>query len=128
MGVDVVRAVLGVVFDDEDGGLGPELGLADGFDDAPEGEVVVGDHGAGGAFAGGGAVGVVVGQPHDLQSRHVALALESLEFADESVGASLVQVVHVPAAEPGVDVTDERGDDGHAPGRQASGRSSTNSP
>ena len=44
--VDVVEAVLGVVFDDEDRGFGPEGTLADAFDDAAECKVVVSNFGA----------------------------------------------------------------------------------
>ena len=42
MGVDVVGAVLGVVFQHEDGRLRPELAVADRFDDATQRQVVVG--------------------------------------------------------------------------------------
>ena len=42
MGVDVVGAVLGVVFQHEDGRLRPELAVADRLDDAAQGQVVVG--------------------------------------------------------------------------------------
>ena len=57
MGVDVVGAVLGVVFDDEEGGLGPEFRVADGLDELAEGEVVIGHQGGGGELAGGGRRG-----------------------------------------------------------------------
>ena len=42
MGVHVVRAVLGVVFQDENGGLRPELAVADRLDQRPKRQVVVG--------------------------------------------------------------------------------------
>jgi hypothetical protein len=35
MGVDMVRAVLGIILDDEDRCLGPELALRDPLDDPP---------------------------------------------------------------------------------------------
>ena len=48
MGVDVIRAVLGVVLDDEDRDLGPVLAVADRFDDSAEGQVVAGHAGPAG--------------------------------------------------------------------------------
>ena len=48
---DMVPAGLGVVFDGDDAGLGPVSAVADGFDDAAEGKVVVGDAGGWGGQA-----------------------------------------------------------------------------
>ena len=56
VGVDVVGAVLGVVLDDEDRRLGPELALADRLDDPAQRQVVAGD-----AACGVGAPGRVPG-------------------------------------------------------------------
>ena len=70
--VDVVEAGLRVVFDDEDARLRPELAVADGFDDAAEGEVVIGDCGFGRLHAGARAGGVVVGQQHDAEVLELA--------------------------------------------------------
>ena len=51
MGVDVIAAVLGVVFEDEEGGVIPEGGVGDIVDGAAYGEVVVGDRGFGGGVS-----------------------------------------------------------------------------
>ena len=62
MGIDVIRPVLRVVLDDEDGGLRPEFRAANGLDDLTERQIVVGQIGGGGRFAEGGAGGVIVGK------------------------------------------------------------------
>jgi len=62
MSVDVIGAVLGVVFDDEDGGIVPVGAVGDGVDDAAEGEVVVGDAGGGAGEVRACAAGVIVGK------------------------------------------------------------------
>src|SRR5215469_11436212 len=43
MGIHVVGSILGVVFEDEDGGIVPVGAVGDGIDDAANGEIVVGD-------------------------------------------------------------------------------------
>ena len=62
MGVHVVRPVLRVILDNEDGGFGPELRVADRFDDLPESQIVVRDVGRGCPGVTRGAVGMIVGQ------------------------------------------------------------------
>src|SRR5262249_55861689 len=57
--VDVIDAVLRVVLGDENGGRGPVGAGADGGHDAPDRQVVVGDHCARRRLAGRGAVGVI---------------------------------------------------------------------
>ena len=79
MGIHVIGSVLGVVFDNEEGGLGPEFREAHGFDKPAQGQVVVGHQGRRGELAGGGPLGVVVWQPQDLESRHIAFRLEAFE-------------------------------------------------
>ena len=96
MAIDVVPAVLRVVFVDEHGGGGPELAAADGLDDAAEGEVVVGEHGAGGGVILRDAVGVVVGEMERDEVGHRALLLVFMERGDEVIGADLIGDVEVP--------------------------------
>ena len=61
MGIDVVGSVLGVVFEDENGGIVPIGAVGDGVDDSADGEIVVGN-GSGGAGLPLGATGSVVVQ------------------------------------------------------------------
>ena len=61
MRIDVVGAVLRVVFQNEDGGLRPELGMANALDNAAQGGVVLGDVGARRPLAPRRALGVIVG-------------------------------------------------------------------
>ena len=65
VGVDVVGAVLGVVLDDEDRRLGPELAVRDGLDQPAQGQVVAGHAGLRREGAGPGPRGVVLAQAHD---------------------------------------------------------------
>ncbi len=65
MGVDVVGAVLRVVFDDEDGHLIPKSAAAGGFDDAAKTEIVARDAGFRREGAGFGSGGVVFAKGHD---------------------------------------------------------------
>ena len=60
MRIDVIRAILRVVFDDEDRGLRPELRSAHRFDQLSKGEIVFGDVRGGRRATGAGAAGVVV--------------------------------------------------------------------
>src|SRR5438093_8104716 len=98
MGVDVVGAVLGVVFDDEDRSVVPVGAVRDGLDDAAESEIVVGDGSRGTRNAGGGTVGVVVGEIEEDELRELsslpfsAGANEIFEFVEELVGAELVGI------------------------------------
>ena len=67
----MVGAVLGVVFDDEDGGVIPIRTVRDGLDDAAYGEVVIGD-GSGWARLGLGAMGVIVGKIEQDKRRELS--------------------------------------------------------
>src|SRR5205823_1850548 len=97
VGVDVVGAVLGVVFDDEDGHFGPEFTVAGGFDDAADGEVVAGDAGIRRVGAGGRAFSVIFAERHDGEARELLAGLfGSLEVVDPEV-----DLVHVARGEGG---------------------------
>src|SRR5205085_8678729 len=65
MTVNVVRAVLRVVFDYEDSGVFPVRTVRDGLDDEAERVVIVGDVELRGGAASGDARRVVVRQTHD---------------------------------------------------------------
>ena len=66
--------------------------------------------------------GVIVGQPHDLQPRHVALASRSAPVRDEAVGPLHVGIVEVEAAELGIEMAFERRHRRPCRGRSASCR------
>ena len=100
VGVDVVRAVLGVVLDHEDGQSASRTGSCSA--PRPPGPApgrcrrrtpcTVG-------LAGAGARGVVVGQPQDDQPGHLARLLEPGQLLEEPLGALHVGIVQVEAAE-----------------------------
>ena len=102
VGVDVVRAVLGVVLDDENGRLLPELAFAQRLDNHAQGQVVVGHHRGRGRRTDPGAGGVVVAESQDRQLREVAFLFEPLDFLDEMLGPFDVGIFQVVAAELGV--------------------------
>ena len=99
VGIDVVRAVLGIVLDHEDGHLLPEPALGEALDEPAQRQVVVADAGRHGPLAGRCARGVVVGQAEDDQPGHLAGLLEPGQLLQEAVGAFDVGIVHVEAAE-----------------------------
>ncbi len=109
MCVHVIRAVLRVVLDDEDGSLWPEFRMADGIYNATEREIVLANVSNGRGPTRRRAVRVIVGQADDLQARHFAFALEAFHFRDEAVGADQVRVRHVEAVIPLVHVTFQAG-------------------
>lgn len=43
VGIDMVGAILGIIFEDEKGGVVPERAVGNGVDDAADGEIVVGN-------------------------------------------------------------------------------------
>src|SRR2546426_610311 len=106
----MVRPVLSVVLNDEDGGLRPEFRLADGLDESTEREVVVSDKRCGRMFAERGTVGVVVRKADDLQSRHLPFGFKALQLSDETIRAFLVGKIEVEPAIPFVEMTLERAD------------------
>ena len=84
--VDVVNAVLRVVFLDEDRRRGPDRAVADGVDIAAKRQVVIGLHG----LRGGRAAGVVGTDPHELQLGHRTVADVVLEVLIPDIEAELV--------------------------------------
>ena len=93
----MVPTGLRIVFDAQNEGLLPELAVTDRLDDAPEGQVVVGDAGGRRGLACGGATGVVVGQANEDEVGQCTAGFEGLEFANEVIGPILVGHRHVPA-------------------------------
>ena len=93
----MVPTGLGIVFDGQDKGLLPELTVTDRFNDATEGQVIVGDAGGRRGLACGGATGVVIGQANENEVRQCTAGFEGLEFANEVIGPVLVGHRHVPA-------------------------------
>src|SRR5690242_9493580 len=70
VGVDVVGAVLRVVFEDEDGGVVPVGAVGDGFNDAADGEIIVGEGSGGSGLAFVEAGSVIVGEAQLDELRH----------------------------------------------------------
>src|ERR1017187_652087 len=64
VGIHVVGTVLGVVFEDENGGVGPKARFGDALDQLADSKVVIGGGGERGDLAGGGAGSVVVAEAH----------------------------------------------------------------
>ena len=104
MRIDVIGAVLRVVFNHEDCGVLPELRFADSIDEQPECEVVLGDHRGRRRLADPRAGGVVVRQTHDRQLRHRAIDFIAADLAQEAFRALHVEVIEVVAAEVWVEV------------------------
>src|SRR3954468_15997411 len=88
--IDVVRSILRIVFEHENCGILPIRAVRDGFDDAAEREVVVGNHRARSPGAWRGAARVIVTQPDDRELRQVSLLLELTELFEPDIGALLV--------------------------------------
>ena len=84
--------------------------MADRLDESSEREVIVRDQRSGRVFFHRRAVSVIVGQPDDLQPRHVPLGFEPFQLGDEPVGPFLVGVVQIETAIPLVEMTLQRGD------------------
>ena len=103
MRIDVIGAVLRVVFDDEDGGVVPVRAVGDGIDHAAERQIVVGDRGLRRGLAGTRASGVVVGQIEQRELRKFfggSLRFHKLvELAQEFVGAELVGIIGIRSRE-----------------------------
>ncbi len=103
MGVDVVAAVLGVVFEDEDGGVVPVGAVRDGVDHSAQGQIVVGDRGLGARAIRSRAAGVIVGEIEQHEGGELELRIlvqltgvnVGGEFVEELVGTELVGVVGV---------------------------------
>ena len=82
MGVDVVGAVLGVIFQHENGGLRPELAVADRFDHASQRQIVIGQIGDRRWRSDLCPRRVIVGQANDHELRHLAFGFETLSGAE----------------------------------------------
>src|SRR5258708_7473716 len=103
MGVDVVAAVLGVVFQDEDGGVVPVGAVRDSVDYAAQGQIVVGDRGLGARAIRSRAAGVIVGKIEQHEGGELELGVffrfagvnVGREFVEEFVGAELVGIVGI---------------------------------
>src|SRR5258708_34688252 len=97
MSVDVIGAILRVVFDHKDGGVIPVDAVGNGIDDATHREIIVGDRRQRSWLAGARASGVVVRQ---VKQRELwkffagSLSFHKLiEFAQELVSAELCVLV-----------------------------------
>src|SRR5262249_12256396 len=69
MSIDVVRAVLGIILDDEDRGVFPNRTLAYRLDQLPDGVVVISNFSLWREFAGSEALCVIVVEPHGHKGR-----------------------------------------------------------
>src|ERR1035438_1569243 len=111
VGIHVVGTVLGVVFEDENGRIGPKARFRDALDQLADGVVVIGGGGERGDLAGGGAGSVVVGEAHYNQARHIAGLLIFGELVEEDLGPLDVGIAEVEAA---VERVGDFGEDGVA--------------
>ncbi len=126
MGIDVVGAGLGIVFEDEEGGGVPEGRVGDGVDGAAYGKVVVGDGGVGRGPAGSSAGGVVVGQAEQDEFGHGVAAVfkivePALEVAEEDFNANLVGDSQLEVGRLGGEVAHEFGLGGDVGGDERNG-------
>ena len=104
MRIHVIGTVLRVVLDDEDRCFSPELRMGQRFDEHPERQIVVRHGGDGRPLVGSRARSMIVGQPHDLQPRHVALLFKALQLRDKPLDALHIEIVRVKAAIPGIEM------------------------
>src|SRR5262249_20333289 len=95
MGIHVIRPVLGVVLDDEDGRLLPERPLRDSFDQPAQCHVVTGDAGLRRECSWRRAAGVVLTQAHDDEPRPGALIPGPLVLFQEHL--DILRVAHAPS-------------------------------
>ena len=93
----VIPASLGIILDREDRHLRPESAVAEGLDDPPEGQIIVGHAGGGRGASRGGAARVVLGQADDHEVWVFTPTLKLRELADDKVGSKLIGHAHVPA-------------------------------
>ena len=128
VGIDVVGAVLGVVFEDEDGGVVPVRAMRNGIGDAADGEIIIGNGSGGTGLAFLAAGGVVIRQAKKDELRHGVFAGfagrdKAVEFVQEFVGAELIGVGNFEIREERIEVIaklnlrgDIFGEDGNVPG------------
>src|SRR5215470_11578738 len=109
VGVDVVGAVLRVVFDDEDRRLFPvTLAVRDGFDKASYGQVVFGHVRAGRRRPGARALSVIPADTHDLKLWQLAVLLVLTELFEPGVNALVVGDVQIPRGKGRAEMAFER--------------------
>ena len=100
MGIHVIGAVLGVVLDDEDGGVLPELALAHRLDHAAQRQIVVGDHGASASACRPACRRCDRWARRKMVSRGKLPSFSKrVQFLDEAVGPFLVGIIQIEAAE-----------------------------
>src|ERR1700686_435989 len=128
VGVDVVGAVLGVIFENEESSIVPIGAVGYGVHDAPDSQVIVSNGGGGLGFVLGATGGVVVGKAKQDELGHGVMARvaggnELVEFVEEFVGAELVGIVDPKIRVQRVEVVAELelggdifGQDGDGPG------------
>ena len=87
----MIPAGLRIVFDREETGILPKLAARERFDDAAQGEIVVGDLRRGCGETGPSPAGMIVGQANDRELRKIAVLLEVVQVLDEIVGAKHVR-------------------------------------
>src|SRR3954467_12237135 len=90
MGIDVIRAVLRIIFQDKNRRFLPVTAMGNRLDDAAEGEVVVGDHRARSRRTWRGAIGVVVAEANNRQPREIPVAIELPELFEPDVRPLLI--------------------------------------
>ena len=104
--IDVIRAILGIIFNNKDRGIRPILAVAHGIDELSDGVVVVRDHGLRSECARLGPPSVIFGHAHDhkigkalLGVRAVIVLLVLLELAQKDgdiAGVALARSAVVP--------------------------------
>ena len=95
MGIHVIRAVLRVIFEDEDGRFVPITAARDRFDDPPERRIILRDHRARRTRARPRGCRMVVPQPDDVQLRQLTALLELTEFPQPRIDPRVVEDVEV---------------------------------
>ena len=110
MSVDMVGAVLGIVFENEDGSVFPVGAVRDSIDQAADGEIVIGHRGLWSGHAGSSAGGVIVGKAehHEVRELFATARLtgfdEAVELVQEFISAQLVRIVNPEIGEVGIEM------------------------
>src|SRR5512132_4298034 len=102
MRIDVVRAVLRVVFQHEYRGVLPVSAVRDRVDDPAEREIVVGNHRARGPRVARGPPRVIVTDADDGELRQRSVAFELLKLLEPDVDAPLVLDAEIEWRKPRV--------------------------
>ena len=109
MRVDVIAAILRIVFDDEDRGLAPELAFRNRLDDHADAGVIVGHEGFRRNLSGSRSIGVIVAHAHGDQLGHLVPGLEAAQFLDEGFGAVDVGILEIESTVVGTGHRPENG-------------------